>query len=179
MTTTTIMFYDNVFGQQQQQQNSASEQVFDTVVEALASGDHRRMTKIIIKQHDDENPTSKLPEKAQEAMDWIRRTAAFLNNNTNPSITTTALGKEVPEYLRFRYLSIPSSLMIAGVSPAGRTLQQSQLTFTVTPADPSNVHLGWHEAPLNGWGIGGRWDDDDHHTDNNDYDSTPKSDVVQ
>jgi len=73
-----------------------------------------------------------------EAMTWIASTYSKTMSPPN-----NVLGKQVLDYLRWKYL--PVSLSSLAVSPAGRMLQQSQLTFCFV-SDPKDTLYSW-ECP--------------------------------
>jgi hypothetical protein len=115
------------------EKKSASDQIFDDVVQAFESGDRRKLKRIRIAKDED---SSRLAETADQALAWIA------NPSTPP---TTALGREVLDYLRRQYLPVAAHAALA-VSAAGRNLQRSKLTFSWV-ADPRDRRRSW-EHPL-------------------------------
>lgn len=114
---------------------SAADQIFDDVVEAFESGDRRKLTQIRVLEAD-YFAISRPPKTSDETLAWIASPI------TSPA---TALGKNMLEYLRQQHL--PSDPTTIAVTAAGRHVQRSELTFSVSTADPRDQRRSW-ERPL-------------------------------
>jgi hypothetical protein len=140
---------------------STAEALFDDVVAAVESGDRRKLVQLRKSQTADTTFSRPAIASVDEALAYIANPSLRAATAQRPSGSgNTELGQAMLTYLRETYLPPPPpSSLSTPVSAAGRNIQRSQYTFTMT-AHPSHVARSWEypreDAALslddnNGW----------------------------